>query len=51
MAAQRHLRCAISEMYVSGREGLAADQDDAFALARVAATAALFDLASRIASA
>jgi hypothetical protein len=50
MMAQRHLRCAVGEMYSSEREGLAADQDDAFALARAAATTALFDLASRIAS-
>lgn len=49
--AQRHLRDAVAEMYRAERDGLTAAQNDAFALARSAATAALFELASRLASA
>lgn len=48
--AQRHLREAVAEMYRSESDGLTDDQNDAFAVARAAATEALFEVASRLAS-
>ena len=49
--AQRHLRAAVAEMYRGDRAGLTPEQNDHFALARSAATSALFELASALASA
>jgi hypothetical protein len=49
--ARRHLRDAVTEMYRSERDRLTPEQNDAFALARAAATAALFELATRLAAA
>ena len=48
LAAQRHLRVAITGMYPAIGGGRAADQHEVFALARSAAIAAIFDVAYEI---
>jgi hypothetical protein len=48
LEAQRHLRIAVTGMYPVTGDGRTVDQHDIFALARSAATAALFELAYEI---